>query len=204
MAGPWRSSAGLGPTAVVVRVVDDQVTPQSLWAGTNYDVRQQISDKIARVIARKAAACTGAWLDDTDKTLTAMWLRPFELHLELTNICNASCVFCPYPYQHRPAGCMGDEVFGKAVGDFVRIQGGSIGLTPIVGDALIIVEVLDRVRYLRSLPGDRPHLRHHQRDILNSIIKEVLTSGLTTINVSTAGFDKESYRRITGRRLTSG
>jgi len=78
--------------------------------------------------------------------------RPFELHLELTNLCNANCVFCPYQFQTREVQFMSDEVFYKAVQDYVSIGGGSVGLTPIVGDALIDPKFLDRARYLRSLP----------------------------------------------------
>ena len=40
-------------------------------------------------------------------------LRPFELHLELTNLCNANCIFCPYQFQERPTGFMSDEVFER-------------------------------------------------------------------------------------------
>jgi len=153
--------------------------------------------KILRFVRRKAEAWAGGLLNDVDKTLTAMVLRPFELHLEFTNICNASCIFCPYSYQERPTGFMSDEVFEKAVGDFVRIRGGGVGLTPIVGDALIDPKFLARVRYLRSLPEiDRIFLTTNGILLDKHGIREVLTSGLTSLMISTSGFDKESYKRI--------
>lgn len=154
-------------------------------------------DKISRVVKRKAGAWVGGAIYSVEKTLSAMELRPFELHLELTNICNANCVFCPYQYQERATGFMSDAVFEKAVGDFVRIRGGSVGLTPIVGDALIDPRFLARVRYLRSLPEiDRIFLTTNAILLDKYGIREVLTSGLTSIMISTSGFEKDSYRRI--------
>ena len=160
-------------------------------------VNTLVLDKIARVVRRKAGAWVGGSLYSVDKTLAAMALRPFELHLELTNLCNASCIFCPYQYQERATGFMSDEVFAKAVDDYVQINGGSVGLTPIVGDALIDPKFLDRVHFLSSLPEiDRIFLTTNAILLDKHGIKEVLTSGLTTINISTSGFEKESYKRI--------
>jgi len=118
-----------------------------------------LADKVARVLRRKADALVGR-LHPLQKTLDAMAAWPFELHLELTNLCNANCVFCPYQFQTRDTQFMSDAVFLKAAGDYVRIGGGSVGLTPVVGDALIDPKFLERARYLRSFPvalrADRP------------------------------------------------
>ena len=160
-------------------------------------VNTLVLDKIQRVIRRKAGAIVGGTLYSVDNTLAAMALRPFELHLELTNICNANCIFCPYQYQERATGFMSDQVFEKAVNDYVNINGGSIGLTPIVGDALIDPKFLDRVEYLRGLPEiDRIFLTTNAILLDKHGIREVLTSGLTSIMISTSGFDRESYQRI--------
>ncbi len=160
-------------------------------------VNTLVLDKIARVVRRKAGAWVGGSFFSVEETLAAMALRPFELHLELTNLCNASCIFCPYQYQERPTGFMSDEVLEKAVNDYVQINGGSVGLTPIVGDALIDPRFLERVRFLRSRPEiDRIFLTTNAILLDKQGITETLTSGLTTINISTSGFDKESYKRI--------
>ncbi len=153
--------------------------------------------KVARVVRRKTGALLGGALYSLDNTLANMALRPFELHLEFTNLCNASCIFCPYQYQERPTGFMSDEVFQKALDDYARINGGSVGLTPIVGDALIDPKFLDRVHYIRCLPEiDRIFLTTNAILLDKHGIREVLTSGLTSIMISTSGFDKESYKRI--------
>lgn len=153
-------------------------------------------DKIRRIAIRKCESIWGRFVP-LQPTLRAMAARPFELHLELTNICNANCVFCPYQYQTRPAQFMSDEVFDKAVSDFIALGGGSVGLTPIVGDALIDPKFVSRVRCLRSSPAiDRIWVTTNAILLGRRGIEDVLSSGLTSITVSTAGFDEVSYRRI--------
>jgi MoaA/NifB/PqqE/SkfB family radical SAM enzyme len=126
-----------------------------------------------------------------------MSCRPFELHLELTNICNAKCVFCPYQFQQRQHEFMTDEVFEKAVSDYVKINGGSVSLTPIVGDALIDPKFLERVRYLRKFPEIDRILLTTNGILLDQFgIENILNSGLDSISISTSGFEAESYRRI--------
>jgi radical SAM protein with 4Fe4S-binding SPASM domain len=152
--------------------------------------------KAGRVLRRKAGSLVGR-LYPLGETLEAMALRPYELHLELTNLCNANCVFCPYQLQEREVQFMPDEVFRKAVEDFVACGGGSVGLTPIVGDALIHPDFVARVRHLRSLPAiDRIWVTTNAILLDKHGIEEMLTSGLTSITISTSGFDAESYRRI--------
>jgi MoaA/NifB/PqqE/SkfB family radical SAM enzyme len=154
------------------------------------------AQKVVRVVRRKADAFVGR-LYSIEKTLAAMESRPFELHLELTNLCNANCVFCPYQFQTREVQFMSDEVFYKAVQDYVSIGGGSVGLTPIVGDALIDPKFLDRARYLRSLPQvDRIWLTTNCILLDRFGIEPVLQSGITALTVSTAGFDAEMYERV--------
>jgi radical SAM protein with 4Fe4S-binding SPASM domain len=153
-------------------------------------------NKAKRVVSRKADSIVGR-LYPIQRTLTAMALRPFELHLELTNLCNANCVFCPYQFQTREIEFMTDDVFSKAVSDFISIGGGSVGLTPIVGDALIDPKFLERVRYLRSQPSiDRIFLATNAILLDKHGIAEVLASGITNITISTAGFDKNMYERV--------
>jgi radical SAM protein with 4Fe4S-binding SPASM domain len=152
--------------------------------------------KAARVLRRKTDALVGR-IFPLDDTLAAMAVRPFELHLELTNLCNANCVFCPYQYQQREVELMPEEVFRKAVGDFVSCGGGSVGLTPIVGDALIHPDFVARVRHLREQPRiDRIWVTTNAILLDKHGLAEVLSSGLTSITISTSGFDEPSYRRI--------
>ncbi len=157
---------------------------------------QVFLNKVHKVLARKADALVGR-IYPLQKALEAMTLRPFELHLELTNLCNADCVFCPYQFQARQTAFMPDCILEKAVKDFVAIGGGSVGLTPIVGDALIDPHFVDRVKYIRSFPQiDRIWVVTNGILIDKHGADELLASGLTSITISTAGFDEAMYRRV--------
>jgi radical SAM protein with 4Fe4S-binding SPASM domain len=152
--------------------------------------------KMSRFAVHKLDATIGR-LYPLENTLQAMALRPFELHLELTNICNANCIFCPYQHQIRPHQYMSDEVFEKALADYVAEDGGSIILTPIVGDFLIDRKCIDRIRRARSFSCiDRI------KAITNAILADrygansIVTSGITHLAFSIAGFDEKMYERV--------
>ena len=131
------------------------------------------------------------------RTLAAMAARPFELHLELTNVCSANCVFCPYQYQRRAPAFMSDAIFEKALGDYVADGGGSLFLSPLVGDPLVAPNCLERIRQARARPAiDRIRM------ITNGILVDrcgadaLITSGVTHLIFSIAGFDEAMYERV--------
>ena len=152
--------------------------------------------KLAGFLFRKLGALSGR-LWPLEPTLEAMAARPYELHLELTNACNANCIFCPYQFQQRRLESMSWVVLRKAVDDFIQSGGGSVGLTPIVGEALVHDDFTAIVRWLRSHQAiDRIWLTTNAILLDKHGVDAVLRSGLTSITVSTAGFDEASYRRI--------
>src|SRR5262249_20840950 len=114
------------------------------------DPMHPLLNKILRFAELKGAAMVGQLTHNLDETLAGMAMRPYELHLELTNLCNAKCIFCPYQFQKREHEFMSDGVFEKAVGDYIKGNGGPVMLTPIVGDPLIDPKFLERVRKLRQ------------------------------------------------------
>lgn len=155
-------------------------------------------NKAIRVASQHGDALLGRILfRNLNETLGALSVRPFELRLELTNVCNSNCVFCPYQFQQRDHANMSDTVFRKAVSDFVLIHGGSVNLTPIVGESLVDNKFLERVRYLRQFPEiDRITVTTNGILLDKVGIEAVLDSGLDTIQISTSGFHEESYKRI--------
>jgi len=54
-------------------------------------MRSVFLSKVGRIAARKAQAFVGQAVP-IDTVIDAMVVRPYELHLELTNICNAKCM----------------------------------------------------------------------------------------------------------------
>jgi len=153
-------------------------------------------NKVYRILKRKIDAFVGS-LYPLEKTLELMIARPYVLHLEFTNLCNAKCTFCPYQFQERKIEFMSDKVFYKTVMDFCEMGGGSADITPIVGEALIDPDFLKRIRYLRSQEKiDRIHLTTNGILLDKVGIEKILNSGLTSITISTAGFEEEMYERV--------
>ena len=160
-------------------------------------INRTFLNKLKRFAIRKSDAFVGQMFFDTNDIVDQMKLRPYELHLELTNICNARCIFCPYQYQQRPHQTMDDKVFHKAVQDYCAIQGGSVALTPVVGDALIDPKFLERVQYIRSQPEiDRIFLTTNCILLDKFGVDNVLDAGIASVNISTSGFDEEDYERV--------
>ena len=153
-------------------------------------------ERMTSAAARRVGAILGR-VRPLAPTLESLELKPAQLGLEFTNLCNANCVFCPYQYQQRAHEFMSDAVFGKAVGEYVAMGGGDIELTPIVGDPLIHPDFVGRVRHLRAQQGIGRIFTITNGILLDKHgIGDVLASGLTAIFISTAGFEETMYRRI--------
>ncbi|MFZ4574181.1 MAG: radical SAM protein [Phycisphaerales bacterium] len=153
-------------------------------------------ERLTSAAARRVSSLIGS-LRPIGTTLESLALKPAQLGLEFTNLCNANCVFCPYQHQERAHSFMSDAVFSKAVDDYVAIGGGNMELTPIVGDPLIHPEFVARVQHLRSRPTIGRIFTITNGILLDKHgVDRVLSSGLNAIFISTAGFDEEMYRRI--------
>jgi len=124
-------------------------------------------------------------------------LRPKELTIEVTNVCNANCVFCGYQFQARRKGVMPFALFKQVIDDYVALGGGMIELTPVVGDALVDKGLEEKVRYARSQPAigkisfiTNGILLHPPR------FEALVEAGVTHIAISISGLNREEYERV--------
>lgn len=124
-------------------------------------------------------------------------IRPPGIGIELTNICNANCIFCGYQYQERPNLIMADDIFFEVVKQYCAIGGGIVGLTCVVGDPLIDPKFVERVSYLRKQPQITNIFTITNGILLGKHgVKRILRSGLTHLSISTTHLDPEAYRRV--------
>ena len=129
--------------------------------------------------------------------LQSLSLKPLGLTFEVTNICNANCVFCGYQYIKRSKGVMKMDVFQKALNDFVSIGGGNLGLNAIVGEPLVDPDLLEKIRYARLLKNIGKIGFYTNGILLHKLgFREILTSGISDITISFGGPDKERYERL--------
>jgi MoaA/NifB/PqqE/SkfB family radical SAM enzyme len=92
---------------------------------------------------------------------------------------------------------MEESLYRKILGEFAQAGGGKLSLTVSVGDPLMDPALIERIRYARSIPAITSigtisnclNLHAFDTDAL-------LTSGLTTMTISTCGFNEERYHRL--------
>jgi MoaA/NifB/PqqE/SkfB family radical SAM enzyme len=128
-------------------------------------------------------------------TLQQIEKRPWNLHIENTNICNANCIFCAYQFQARTKTIMGKEIYSKALTDYCSIGGGEFRIETCVGDPLVDPSFIERIKEARS------HAEIGKiSTIINGInlgalgIEKLLKSGIDEINISTGPWDENLYQ----------
>ncbi|MCP4975165.1 MAG: hypothetical protein GY931_03305 [Maribacter sp.] len=56
-----------------------------------------------------------------------------DLHIELTNSCSASCIYCAYQHQARPNTFMSDDIYMRSLSNYCAMGGGDLMLEVVVG-----------------------------------------------------------------------
>lgn len=123
--------------------------------------------------------------------------RPWNLHIELTNICNADCVFCAYHCMGRKKLVMADAIYAKALGDYAAIGGGQIRLETCLGDPLCDPDVVRRIRQAhayREITGIT--ILTNGINLDRAGIDEFLSSGIDEIGISSGPWEESLYRSI--------
>lgn len=122
--------------------------------------------------------------------------KPLILQIETINVCNAACIFCPYPGMKRKKGVMDLALFTKIVQDYEVMGGGAVSFTPVVGDALLDPHLLERLKLLEeftainqvTLTTNGIALDRYSDAEVKYLLKE-----LFCIQVSIGGLDRNSY-----------
>lgn len=155
-----------------------------------------LAKKLISLGQARAIRYLGA-LVNIDEVLAAISVKPAHLGIEVTNICNANCIFCGYQYLERPKAVLPMDLFKKGIDEFDAWGGGSVGFNPVVGDSLVAPDILERIRYARSKRNiGRIGLFSNGIQIDDVGAAALVTSGLDDITVSIGGFDRETYARI--------
>ena len=124
---------------------------------------------------------------------------PLFLQIETINICNASCIFCAYPGMTRKKGVMSLQLFEKIARDYAEMGGGSVNLTPVMGDALLDPHILERLQILKKYPAIKQITlttngialkKYSDREIRR------LLEDLSCIQLSIGGLDPATYNTM--------
>lgn len=157
-------------------------------------VRQIAKEMVPKTLMDKlryAAASLRPWEPLEDEP-------PQALKFETTNTCNANCIFCGYQYQDREKGVMPLELYKRAIDEYAAMGGTSIGLTPVVGDPLVDPHIVERIRMAVDTKQITDICLYTNGILLNkkNTVDELLLSGLNTLYVSTAGFERGMFERV--------
>lgn len=132
---------------------------------------------------------------------------PNSVGCEIINICNARCSFCGYgkgkdgkAADPRKKGKLDRDVFRHTLKLFSQAGGGNFSLTPILGEASADPKWLELVKEAVSYPNIDSVSCFTNAILLDRFgYNEILTSGLHTINISTALGSREQYKRLYGK-----
>jgi MoaA/NifB/PqqE/SkfB family radical SAM enzyme len=126
---------------------------------------------------------------------------PLFLQIETINICNAACIFCAYSGMNRKKGVMSLPLFRKIVQDYAAMGGGPVCLTPIVGDALLDPNFLQRLEILQEFPEIKQVTVTTNGIALNKYSDEEICrilESLYCLQLSIGGLDQATYQMMFG------
>lgn len=122
---------------------------------------------------------------------------PTSIVFEVTNICNANCIFCGYQYLKRPKAILSMDLFKKAIDEFSAFAGGGVGLTPFAGEPLIDPNFIEKIKYARNKKNISRIGFFTNGILINQVgARSIITSGIDEITISIGGFDAETYSRV--------
>lgn len=126
------------------------------------------------------------------------WPFPPQVVIELTALCNFSCVHCNHKDLVRTKGSMSESLFKKIVDEIVDIEPETEIWPTFYGEAFILGERLfERLRYASSIGAQNLVLNSngsllHRKDWT----EKILTCGLKRFILSLDGFSSETFEKI--------
>ena len=124
---------------------------------------------------------------------------PLGMHFNVTDRCNARCVFCAYPLT-KPEGVMSQETFESALEQYVQMGGTKVSFNPLVGEPLLDPNIFDRLRLALSYRQlERIDFFTNAINLgVNENHRRLLDTGIREISLSIGGFERELYVKMMG------
>jgi radical SAM protein with 4Fe4S-binding SPASM domain len=131
---------------------------------------------------------------------------PIGVGAEINNVCNANCSFCGYDRgegetssDSRKKSKLNTDVFKHTLRLFSEAGGGQYFLSPILGEISANKRWLELIQEARSYANITGVACFSNAILFDRFGSEaILTSGLTSLNISTALGSAEQYHRLYG------
>ena len=123
---------------------------------------------------------------------------PNMLFLEVSDVCNANCIFCSYQFDPRKKGFLKASSYEKALREYHTLGGKSVSLSPMTGeifmnnDILSILELIDELGF-EDVYSYTNLLRIHKFDM-----DTILHTGFTQLRISAAPLEVDVYTKMYG------
>ncbi len=121
---------------------------------------------------------------------------PEILYIEITNLCNANCIFCAYQYDVREKNIIDYDLFKKIILRYKRAGGNAVSLSPFAGEIFTDPDILKKINFIREQDFDVVYSYTNALLLHKFSINEILSSGLTQLNISLAPLDKDIYFKV--------
>lgn len=118
--------------------------------------------------------------------------------VELSSVCNANCVFCTYQFfpENREKKFMHEDIFKKVIQEVKTSNIQEVMLSPDLGEPTLAPGIIEKVSAFRKAGVRKIELTTNAITLHRIGIDTFLEKGPDVINISTAGFDAEMFRRI--------
>ena len=135
--------------------------------------------------------------------------RPNSAGAEVINICNANCSFCGYGKGKNGKAAdprIKQKIDIESLRHLLKIYseggGGNFSLTPILGEVSAHPDWLDLVKEIRKFKNIKTSSCYTNATLIHRHgFEKILTSGLTSMTISTALGNKKQYERLYGIEL---
>ena len=123
-----------------------------------------------------------------------------QLQIECCAICNAACVFCPYPTMERQRGTMSMDLFRKIIDDACTITRFSDVTLTGLGEPLLDKHLIERVKYIRTKfqPNVTITVYTNGTYLTEAKAQELCDAGVSILYVSINSFDHRRRKAIMG------
>lgn len=125
------------------------------------------------------------------------------ISIEVTNICNARCSFCPREKMTRRQGVMDFGLFKKIIDECAKNGVGEINITGY-GEPLIDKNLVKKVEYIKSKYNPIISITTNGSLLTKNLSKDLINSGLDEINISVYSTKKETQpERIDYKKISA-
>jgi sulfatase maturation enzyme AslB (radical SAM superfamily) len=123
-----------------------------------------------------------------------------QLQIETINVCQAACVFCPYPKQERKHALMSMGLYKKIIDEAADIPLIDAVTITGLGETLLDPNIFERIEYIREKMGERIRTDVYTNGHLLTVDKanRFAKAGLNLLYISMNAIEQRKRKEMMG------